>query len=61
MPQLHSLNNIQKRKRPGRIRTCNLLIRSQTPYSLGHEPITARPPKLNLVTTITNDDGPTFS
>ena len=25
---------------PGRIRTCNLLIRSQTPYPLGHEAAT---------------------
>ena len=50
-----------KEKDPGRIRTCSLLIRSQTPYPLGHEAITVQQPKLSLVTTITNDDGPTVS
>ena len=32
--------NLMKEKiDPGRIRTCNLLIRSQAPYPLGHETV----------------------
>uniref|UniRef100_A0A8C7CWS3 DNA polymerase subunit gamma-1 n=1 Tax=Oncorhynchus kisutch TaxID=8019 RepID=A0A8C7CWS3_ONCKI len=34
---LHSLLFMIKKVDPGRTRTCNLLIRSQTPYPLGHE------------------------
>ena len=34
----------RKENDPGRIRTCSLLIRSQTPYPLGHEAITLQQP-----------------
>ena len=60
MPQLHSLTTCRKDCDPEWILTFNLLIQSQTPYPLGHEAVFKPQPKLNLLTTITNDNGDTF-
>ena len=60
MPQLHSLTTCRKDCDPDRNRAFNFLMRSQTPYPFGHEAIFRPQPKLNLLTTITNDNGDTF-
>ena len=36
LPTFVRIRNIKKKIDPGRIRTCNPLIRSQMPYPLGH-------------------------